>query len=137
MAFLLAAERRRCSKLSSVLCVGLALAGGSLAAGQARIVLDGHPSWIRLRQKAIDLASAHVERREGWKPMMTCMPGVPCLWQWDSCFMAMFAGYAPDGVNGLGNLDNLYSLQAADGFIAMAYRLDTREPMYGNRVSSR
>ena len=27
--------------------------------------------------------------KDGWKPILTCMPGVGITWQWDSCFLTL------------------------------------------------
>ena len=120
-------------KKTILLAVGLL----TLAAGaeNVEVVFDAQPGWMRLHDKANELARRNMERLDGWKTQMTCMPGVGVIWQWDSCFMSLFAGYAPEGCNGLGNLDNLYAMQAKDGYISMAYRYATREPAYGERVN--
>ena len=109
------------------------LAGGAAAAADVR--LDARPDWVALHDRAVKFAAAHVERLDGWKPQMTCMPGCGKIWQWDSCFMALFAGLTPKGCDGLGNLDNLYSMQSADGYLSMAYVYDTRRPAFGERVN--
>ena len=49
--------------------------------------------------------------------------------------MALYAGYTPDGLDGLGNLDNLYALQRDDGFIGMAYEVATRRHLWGERIN--
>ena len=101
-----------------------------------RVILDAHPEWIALRDLAIHYARANMEvPREGWKPQLTCVPSLGVLWQWDSCFMSFYAGYTPDELHGLGNLDNLYRLQREDGYISMAYMVDTEEPAYGERIN--
>ena len=98
-------------------------------------VLDARPEYMKLHAKAIDLARRHVEKLDGWKPQLVCFPGVRTIWQWDSCLMALFAGYTPSGLDGLGNLDNLYGMQADDGFMAMAYNYDTRQPQWRGRIN--
>ena len=117
--------------------VALVLASASLAslAAGPEVILDARPDWLRVRAKALALATQNMEKLDGWQPQMTCMPGVGIIWQWDSCFMALFAGYTPEGVNGLGNLDNLYRMQAKDGCIEMAYRYSTRQPPWPGRIN--
>ena len=98
-------------------------------------VLDSRPGYLKLHAKALELAKRHVEKPNGWKPQMACFPGVRTIWQWDSCLMALYAGYTPGNLNGLGNLDNLYSMQSGDGYISMAYQYDTRKPTWPGRVN--
>ena len=105
-------------------------------AANAGVSLDARPDYMELHGKALELARRNMEDLgKGWKPQMTCMPGVGIIWQWDSCYMALFAGYTPDGANGLGNLDNLYSMQGEDGYISMAYTYATRKPTWPGRIN--
>ena len=113
----------------------IAAATLNAAPAQPSAFLDAHPDWMELRAKAIELATKHIENLDGWQPQMTCYPGSGIIWQWDSCFMSLYAGYTPGRANGLGNLDNLYKMQRADGYISMAYTYATREPTYGERVN--
>lgn len=100
------------------------------------LFLDSRPSWVALRERAIDYARANMEvPREGWRPQLTCIPNLGRIWQWDSCLMALYAGYTPDGLDGLGNLDNLYALQRDDGYIGMAYEVETGEYLWGERIN--
>lgn len=100
------------------------------------IILDSHPDWIALRNRAIATARANMEKpKETWLRQLTCMPGQGTIWQWDSCFMALYAGYTPDDLNGLGNLDNLYPLQREDGYYGMAYNIEREESLWGERVN--
>ena len=115
------------------------IAGALLPAGaapKARVVLDSKPDYLELHLKALELAEKNIEvLGKGWKPQMTCMPGIGIIWQWDSCYMALFAGYTPRGLDGHGNLDNLYSMQGDDGYISMAYTYETREPTWPGRIN--
>lgn len=94
-----------------------------------RILCESRPQWVNLAQRAWEIAIANICQppTPGWKPQMTCMPGVDCLWTWDSCFMTFFARYSNGVLPGMNNLDNLYRLQRGDGFIAMGYRPSTDE----------
>ena len=114
-----------------------ALVAGAAVASELNtdVYLEAQPGYMKLHAKAVELAKKHIEKLDGWRPQMTCMPGVGIIWQWDSCFMALFAGYTPGDYNGLGNLDNLYTMQSKDGYISMAYVYETREPAYGERVN--
>lgn len=118
----------RKTRISLALAAGLA---GSAAAAP-EVILDSHPEWIALRERAIGYAKKNMKKIPGWRDQMTCMPQWDRIWLWDSCFMSFYAGLAPDGVNGLGNLDNLYAMQGADGRIAMAYDYATRAPAFGD-----
>lgn len=101
-----------------------------------RLILDSHPDWVALRDRALGYARRNMEvPRPDWHRQLTCMPGLGVLWQWDSCFMGFYAGYTPEGLHGLGNLDNLYSVQREDGYISMAYLIETGQPIYGERVN--
>ena len=98
--------------------------------------LEDRPGWEKLNAKAVELARRNMEDLgSGWKPQMTCMPGFGVIWQWDSCYMALYAGLTPKGVDGLGNLDNLYSMQGEDGYISMAYTYATRKPTWPGRIN--
>ena len=107
-----------------------------MAAHSTRVILDSHPEWVALRDRALRYARGNMETpRPDWNRQLTCMPGLGVIWEWDSCFMAFYAGYTPEGLHGLGNLDNLYSVQREDGYISMAYLVETGEPIYGERVN--
>ena len=97
--------------------------------------LTSHPDWITLRERAISYARANMETPPGCRPQLTCIPNLGRIWQWDSCLMALYAGYTPDHLDGLGNLDNLYSFQREDGFIGMAYDIDTKQNLWGERIN--
>ena len=100
------------------------------------LTLSSHPEWIALRERALEIARANMETpKPTWRPQLTCMPGQGTIWQWDSCFMALYAGYTPDGLNGLGNLDNLYAMQRDDGYFGMAYNIEREESLWGERIN--
>ena len=82
--------------LPSLAAVALAAHGGAF--------LEDRPGWEKLNAKAVELARRNMEDLgSGWKPQMTCMPGFGVIWQWDSCYMALYAGLTPKGVDGLGH----------------------------------
>ncbi|MBO7237631.1 MAG: hypothetical protein J6V45_06075, partial [Kiritimatiellae bacterium] len=74
-------------KLTTVM---MALAASALCAAElnTRAYLESRPDWQRLNDKAVSLAKKNMEKLDGWKTQMTCMPGVGIIWQWDSCYMA-------------------------------------------------
>lgn len=101
-------------------------------------VFPGHEDWIRLYYRAWELAFQNVEyiQQEGWKPQMTCMPGVNTIWQWDSCLMTFITNYANGTITALNNLDNLYRLRREeDGYMSMAYRINTELPAWPGRIN--
>ncbi len=101
-------------------------------------VLEGYPQWLELYDRAWELAFQNIEYidKDGWKPQMTCMPGVNTIWQWDSCLMTFITNYANGTVTALNNLDNLYRLRReSDGYMSMAYRISTEEPAWPGRIN--
>ncbi len=103
-----------------------------------RPYVEGHPEWTQLYYKAWELAFQNVEYIElpGWKPQMTCMPGVNTIWQWDSCLMVFITNYANGTISALNNLDNLYRLRReSDGYMSMAYRISTEVPAWPGRIN--
>ncbi|HRJ72297.1 MAG TPA: trehalase family glycosidase [Terrimicrobiaceae bacterium] len=108
-----------------------------MTAALPRPVLDADPGWLELYDLAWRIAAEHVEHppAPGWKPQMCCMPGTGIIWLWDSCFMPFFARYGGGVVPVMNNLDNLYRLQRADGFIGMAYETGPETLAYGERIN--
>lgn len=101
-------------------------------------ILEGHADWIELYYKAWETAFNKVEYVDlpGWKNILTCMPGVGITWQWDSCIMTLITNYSNGTISALNNLDNLYRLRReSDGFMAMAYSINTGMPAYGERIN--
>lgn len=101
-------------------------------------ILPEHPEWIDLYYRTWELAFDNVEyiEQDGWKPQMTCMPGVNTVWQWDSCLMTFITNYANGSITALNNLDNLYRLRREeDGYMSMAYRINTELPAWPGRIN--
>jgi glycogen debranching enzyme len=100
-------------------------------------VYEACPEWIELYYAAWEMAVSNIDypAQPGWLPQLTCMPGIGKLWQWDSCFMALFAKYSNGSIPAMNNLDNLYRLQDASGFLSMAYVIESGQPAYGERVN--
>lgn len=101
-------------------------------------ILPDHPEWVELYYQAWELAFQNVDyiEKEGWKPQLTCMPGVGIVWQWDSCLMVFITNYANGTLSALNNLDNLYRLRRqSDGYMSMAYRIEEECPAYGSRIN--
>lgn len=101
-------------------------------------ILEGRDDFIDLYYKAWELAFKNVEYidKNGWKDILTCMPGVGIMWQWDSCIMTFITNYSNGTISALNNLDNLYMLRDKEtGFMAMAYNLDDGKSTYGQRIN--
>lgn len=101
------------------------------------LICHAHPEWVALHDASWRIAASNVENPSapGWKQQMCCMPGTGIIWLWDSCFMPFFARYGGGHVPVMNNLDNLYSMQRADGFIAMAYKIEPQTLAYGERIN--
>lgn len=101
-------------------------------------LLNDHDDWLGIYYKAWELAFENVDypEKEGWKPQLTCMPGVGAIWQWDSCFMTLITNYSNGTISAFNNLDNLYRLRRkSDGFMAMSYRVNTEQETYPGRIN--
>lgn len=102
-----------------------------------RVLCEAHPDWLDVFDTAWAIARTRVETpaASGWKPQMCCMPDAGIIWLWDSCFMPFFARYGNGCVPVMNNLDNLYRLQREDGFLGMAYEIESGNLAYGERVN--
>ena len=100
-------------------------------------IYDAKADWLNLYELSWKIAAENVEVPDNpaWLPQMTCMPGSGNLWQWDSCFMALFSRYSNGSLSALNNLDNLYRLQRKDGYISMTYVWATDKEAYGERIN--
>ena len=102
-------------------------------------ILAGHEDWISLYYQAWEIAFQNIEYpdKPGWKPQLSCMPGVGIVWLWDSCFMTFITNYSNGTLSAFQNLDNIYRLQRKeDGYISMAYRMSTESEAYpGGRIN--
>ncbi|MBP5543036.1 MAG: hypothetical protein ILM98_03095 [Kiritimatiellae bacterium] len=74
------------------------------------VVLDEDPDLAEFSAFAWESALRHVARREGvpQSPYMDEGFAPNRIWIWDTCFMALFARYAPDLLPGVASLDNFY-----------------------------
>jgi glycogen debranching enzyme len=100
-------------------------------------VADEHPEWIRIHDLAWKLAHQHIRfRKRLASPFYMdegCMPDR--VWQWDTCFMALYTAYANAIFPGIESLDNFYHWQRKDGFIGMTYFLRNGKLAYGERCN--
>ena len=101
------------------------------------IICDAHPEWVEIYDLALRMGFANLETPDlpGWKTQMSCMPGMGTIWQWDSCFMTLFARYTNGQLPGMNNLDNLYRLQRKDGYMSMAYRMREEVEAFAGRIN--
>lgn len=75
-----------------------------------RLIVDDHPEWIELYDKAWELSSQKVKNQEGipQSPYMDEGLWEDTIWIWDTCFMALFTKYAPEAFPGIDSLRNFY-----------------------------
>lgn len=101
------------------------------------VICASHPEWVALYDTAWRTAFINIEypKKAGWKPQLSCMPGSGGIWQWDSCFMTLFARFSNYTAPVMNNLDNLYRLQREDGYLSMAYNIETEKEAYGQRIN--
>lgn len=93
-------------------------------------ILEDHPQWVELYIRAWDLAKQHIRSgtpQYGFVPRYMDEAFSEHLFQWDTCFMVMFARYAPHLFPGVQSLDNFYNRQHGDGFICRELREDGRD----------
>lgn len=102
-----------------------------------RPFVEGKPEWRAIHDKAWDLAADHIGFHANLASpyYMDEAHTEGQVWQWDTCFMAFYSLYAPSLFPGVESLDNFYSWQRDDGFIAMCSFLDNGEPVYGERIN--
>ncbi len=83
------------------------------------IVAD-HPEWEKLYWKAWELAFSHLMQpapESGFVSNFIDPAFNGNTFQWDSCFMLMYAHYAEPTFHAIGTLDNFYAKQHDDGYI--------------------
>jgi len=94
--------------------------------------LPGGENWVELYYFAWELARKNIRHNPGLAAPYYMDEGFAPdrIWQWDSCFMAMFCRYAHDLYPGIESLDNFYATQRADGYISMCHLIATGEDAY-------
>jgi hypothetical protein len=87
-------------------------------------VLDAHPEWVNLYDESWRMA---------WDKVGFAWPGSPMqpaymdegfsehIFQWDTCFIALFGRYGMRLFPVMASLDNFYDRQLADGYIGREY----------------
>jgi glycogen debranching enzyme len=101
-----------------------------------RPVLGDSPGLVALNAAAWQMAARHVRVSRG-RPHIDAAWDAKrnYQWVWDTCFMALYARYAPHALPAMGGLDNFYELQRDDGYIAMTYDMDAGTEPWPNRVN--
>ena len=87
-------------------------------------VCAAHPEWIDLYWAAWQMAwdkVAHGSKRSGLAAEYMDEGFSEQIYQWDSCFMMLFAIYGRDAFPVMVTLDNFYSRQRANGYIQRVY----------------
>ncbi len=86
-----------------------------------RPILPALPWFVALYDKAWSLAQANVHHgseanglADAWIDEAFALPNI---YQWDTCFILMFARYGAHALPAAASLDNFYSKQHPDGFI--------------------
>ena len=83
-------------------------------------VIADHPEWEKLYWKAWELAFSHLMQpapESGFVSNFIDPAFNGNTFQWDSCFMLMYAHYAEPEFHAIGSLDNFYAKEHADGYI--------------------
>jgi len=98
--------------------------------------IESHPEWIDLYNYAWKIAAGNIRECNGIR-YMDCAWDTSrnFQWVWDTCFMTLYARYSNGKFPGITSLDNFYTYQREDGFIAMTYDLNTGKTVYGERIN--
>jgi hypothetical protein len=99
-------------------------------------VIDGHADWLPMYWKCWQLAFAHLKKPASGSPLVSNWLDESFssnIFQWDTCFMMMFARYGHAEFPFIQTLDNFYCLQRNSGFICREYTEGTgREIKFGH-----
>jgi hypothetical protein len=98
-------------------------------------VLEGHPEWLPMYWKCWELAFSHLKEPVPSSPLVSSWLDEwfsSNIFQWDTCFMMMFARYGHSEFPFIQSLDNFYCLQRNSGYICREYTESTgREIKFG------
>jgi Trehalase len=87
-------------------------------------ILPSHPEWQAMYWKCWELAFSHLRAPQPGSPLVSNWLDEafsPNIFQWDTCFMMMFARYGHAEFPAIQSLDNFYALQRPSGFICREY----------------
>lgn len=88
-------------------------------------VISSRPDWRDMYWKCWQLAFSHLRQPPPGSPLVSNWLDEafsPNIFQWDTCFMMMFARYGHHQFPAIRSLDNFYRLQRPSGFICREYR---------------
>jgi glycogen debranching enzyme len=98
-------------------------------------VIADHPEWATLYWKAWESAFSHFKQPEptsGFVSNFIDPAFNEKIYQWDTCFMVMFAHYASPDFEAIHSLDNFYAKQHDDGYICREIMRETgKDFIYG------
>ncbi len=95
--------------------------------------LPAHPRWEALYWRAWELGARMVRQgtpSNGFAPQYVDAAFGGNIFQWDTCFIAAFARYSNELLPVRPALDNFYSRQEPDGYIAREYRWENGAPLW-------
>jgi glycogen debranching enzyme len=87
-------------------------------------ILDAHPEWIEMYWKCWQIAFSHVKKPQPGSPLISSWLDAAFsgnIFQWDTCFMMMFARYGYTQFPAIQSLDNFYCRQRPSGYISREY----------------
>lgn len=99
-----------------------------------QLVFGARPWLEELSAHAWSAAQANLTPRPDGD-LLASVPGLGRSWLWDTCFMAMYAKYAPDLLPVDRSLDLFHRGMRDDGFVGMAYELESGALSYGERIN--
>lgn len=102
-----------------------------LRTGVPEPFFDEDPAWVALHDRAWELLAAHVaagSADNGFAEHYLDEAFSAQIFQWDTCFMTLFARYGADAFPVMPSLDNFYGVQAEDGYIGRVVDEDDGEP---------
>ena len=88
-------------------------------------ILDGNQEWLEMYWKAWEIAFRGMKQPEKGSPLVSNWLDEAFseqIFQWDTIFMMMFAGYIHNIFPAINSLDNFYAMQLKSGFIGREYR---------------
>lgn len=102
-------------------------------------VLPSKPEWMEMYWKCWRLAFAHLKQPQPNSPLVSNWLDEwfsPRIFQWDTCFMMMFARYGHYEFPAIQSLDNFYCLQHHSGFICREYTEAEGKEVYAGGFAS-
>jgi glycogen debranching enzyme len=113
--------------------LGLRIDAEELRAQLPRPLLPARPGWERLYWRAWELGVRmvrHGNDANGFASLYVDAAFGGNIFQWDSCLIAAFARYSDELLPVMPALDNFYSRQESDGYIAREYRWENGQALW-------